>query len=161
MIGYTTGDWNIGRSGVHYIFRFTVAHTKYESADVGTGNKVEKGTRFVIKYDSLSPGNNIGYFEYPVPDSIHRLPPTAGSNRPFLFRSGFSTALGEEVVSEEAANSAGNNGICPPAQALKPERVRLSNEHGSSFLHCTGSRKINSYPYAMATNSSGTSELGL
>lgn len=83
-IGFTTGDWNIGRSGVHYIYKYKVNSVDYESADVGTGNGVRKGTRFVVKYDSLEPDISLGYFEYVIPDSIHQTPPNGWLKPPFF-----------------------------------------------------------------------------
>ena len=107
-IGYNTGQWNIGRSGIHYFFHFTVADSTYEGASLGPGDgmHMKKGFRFVVKYDSLSPGRNIGYFEYPIPDSIHQAPPTVGARRLFPSRSGFWTAT-RRVVSEDGGRQRG------------------------------------------------------
>lgn len=82
-IGHTTGDWNIGRSGVHYVYKYKVNASSYESADLGTGNGVKKATRFVVKYDSIEPDISLGYFELLVPDSIRQAPPNGWRTPPF------------------------------------------------------------------------------
>lgn len=70
---------------MHFSFLFTVADSTYESASRGMNDELhmKKGSRFVVKYDSLSPGSNIGYFEYAVPDSIRQAPPNGWLRPPF------------------------------------------------------------------------------
>lgn len=63
-------------SGIYYKYRFTVAGTTYVgSSPSEAGMKTADGTRVVVKYDSLNPTNNVGYFRLTIPDSIRQVPP--------------------------------------------------------------------------------------
>lgn len=70
-IGYLTGYHYMPKSGKHFDFRFTTAGSVYEGSSLSDkGMATANGSRFVVKYDSLHPGTNVGYFAQAIPDSI-------------------------------------------------------------------------------------------
>lgn len=83
-IGYITSGHFTAKSGRYFNFRFTVADSVYvgsNSADKGMDET--EGARFVVKYDSLDPTTNIGYFILAIPDSIRQAPPSGWLKPPF------------------------------------------------------------------------------
>jgi hypothetical protein len=83
-IGYLTGWHPTPKSGIYYNFRFTVAGADYEgSSPSEAGMQTADGTRCVVKYDSIDPNTNVGYFKIPIPDSIRRAPANGWRKPPF------------------------------------------------------------------------------
>lgn len=75
-IGYLTGYHYVPKQGIHYDFRFTTNDSAYEGTSLSDkGMATENGSRFLVKYDSMHPGRNVGYFALAIPDSIHQAPP--------------------------------------------------------------------------------------
>ena len=42
-----------------------------------------EGSRFVVKYDSIHPATNVGYFAIDIPDSIRQAPANGWRKPPF------------------------------------------------------------------------------
>ena len=77
-VGYITGWHFSAKNGKYFEFRFSVADSIYEGASLSDkGMATANGSRFVVKYDSLNPETNVGYFNLAIPDSI-RQPPRRG-----------------------------------------------------------------------------------
>jgi hypothetical protein len=83
-IGYLTGWRPTPKSGTYYNFYFMVADSLYRgSSPSDAGMATATGSRFVVKYDSLNPDSNVGYFKVTIPDSIRKAPPTGWRVPPF------------------------------------------------------------------------------
>jgi hypothetical protein len=83
-IGYLTGSHPTPKSGIYYNFRFAVAGAEYVGSSPGEGGmKTPDGTRCVVKYDSIDPNTNVGYFRTVIPDSIRRAPANGWREPPF------------------------------------------------------------------------------
>jgi hypothetical protein len=74
-IGYLTGSHYSVKNGKYFDFRFSVADSVYEGSSLSDkGMRTTNGSRFLVKYDSLHPAINAGYFAKPIPDSIRQAP---------------------------------------------------------------------------------------
>ena len=82
-VGYITG-WHFTRSGKHFDYRFAVTDSIYEGTSLSDkGMVTDKGSRFVVKYDSVHPATSVGYFAVFVPDSIRQAPANGWRVPPF------------------------------------------------------------------------------
>ncbi len=82
-IGYLTG-YVYQKSGKSYNFRFGVQGTEYEGQSLSNKHMDDRdGGRFVVEYDSLDPGTNVGHFDVFVPDSIRQAPANGWTRPPF------------------------------------------------------------------------------
>ncbi|MGI4737737.1 MAG: hypothetical protein ACRYG7_21425 [Janthinobacterium lividum] len=83
-IGYLTGSHYSVKNGKYFDFRFTVADSVYQGSSLSEkGMHTATGSRFVVKYDSLHPASNVGYFAQAIPDSIRQAPPNGWRKPPF------------------------------------------------------------------------------
>jgi hypothetical protein len=74
-IGYLTGSHYSVKNGQYFDFRFTVADSVYEGSSLrDKGMRPVSRSRFLVKYDSLHPASNVGYFAESIPDSIRQAP---------------------------------------------------------------------------------------
>ena len=83
-IGHLSGWHATPKSGIYYNYHFTVAGSAYEgSSPSEAGMRTADGERCVVKYDSVDPTTNVGYFAVFVPDSIRQAPANGWRVLPF------------------------------------------------------------------------------
>lgn len=83
-IGYVTGWHPTSKSSIHYDFRFMDKGSIYQgSSPNDQGSNTFKGARFVVKYDSIDPTINVGYFNLLIPESIRQAPANGWRKPPF------------------------------------------------------------------------------
>lgn len=83
-IGYITGWHLTAKSGKYYEFHFMVRDSVYEgNSSTETGMDRRNGARFVVEYDSLNPGTNVGHFAVIVPNVIQQPPRDGWRTPPF------------------------------------------------------------------------------
>ncbi|MCT2563761.1 hypothetical protein [Chryseobacterium herbae] len=69
-IAYITSNWHQkNNNGVGTDFTYEVNGEKIEKT---CANNLEKGTRYIVLYDSIAPKNYIMLYNHPLPDSIKR-----------------------------------------------------------------------------------------